>query len=194
MVEGIVPYIGTVVSAIVPSIIYRSMYPNVRFDFRWIALAGVIFLAGAAFQYRILTTYNQPEALTSTTIKPNNTDETLFVPTSSAQFHYPAWKYHYNSGDSYVEGFSEVRLAGTSVAFQYRANIQCSDPNTLRFSIGERKEREFVTETSSLGNVTEVSIFIDRRVMLDIRKLPVTDNKAILYISDLADVYLRVYC
>ena len=87
-----------------------------------------------------------------------------------------------------LKGSSEVRRAGTSVAFQYRANIQCSDPNTLRFSIGERKEREFVTETSSLGNVTEVLIYIDRRVMLDIKKLPVTDNKAILYISDLADV------
>ena len=103
-----------------------------------------------------------------------------------AEFHYPTWHYHYNDGYNYVEGYSEVRLHRNMPMYQYRARIQCSEPNTLYLSLLEGYfDYGFYIENSPQGHVTRVSIDIDNQTRVIAEKVRVADGSAVVSIPDL---------
>ena len=180
------------------------MYRNGPSDFRWIPWVAVSIFCAVALQYLIFVA-QRPSDRAATVAVSNEMSElsnemselvdemeyklALAPLPDSAEFHAsPGWEYYYNDGDSYVEGYSEVRLIRNMPDYQYKVRVQCSNPDILHLTLSEGYfEYSFATEHSPRGSVTSVSLSIDNTPLLIADKVRVTDGSAIISASNLAD-------
>lgn len=198
MAEVIVSNITALLGGIVPIIILRFTSNIGAKDFRVIVSIGAIVLIGVGLQYAILFE-SKPTARSEAAIPSGLPDKTPGAPLpDDAEFHLPTWHYSYNDGYSYVEGYSEVVLNGNVPDYQYRARIQCSEPQTLYVSLLEGYyDYSFLTENSPHGSVTRITIYIDGHLQIVAEKVRVADDSAIIPFANLVEklsegVLLRV--
>ena len=174
-------------------------------NYRWIAVIVFFILFAIGLQYMILAGPRPPAQ--SETIASDVSEVTddfervvdeieyklgLAPLPDDAEFHFPTWHYHYNDGYSYVEGYSEVVLNSNTPLFQYRARIQCSEPNTLYVSLLEGYyDYSFATENSPRGNVTRVTIYVNDDIRIVNEKVRVTDGSAIIPFSNLLEEFSK---
>lgn len=197
MGDTLVANITALLGGVVPVLLLRLTYRNRLSDFRWISWVAAAILVAVGLQYLILVVPRlsaradtaEGSSELSELIDQIEYKMALAPLPDSAEFRAsPSWGYYYNDGDSYVEGYSEVRLIRNMPAYQYKVRVRCSDPDVLYLAISEGYfGYSFATETSPRGSVTSVSVSIDNTNLLIADKVRVTDGFAIISASNLVD-------
>ena len=177
------------------------MYQNGSSNFRWVPSVAVLIIVAIALQYLILVeprpSYHAEsaeveaavddaiEAVNEITGLVDEYKDTLTPPADSPEFHTPTWNYFYNDGESYVEGYSEVRLLGNEPYYQHKILIKCLVPDTLHVmpSAGYY-DYSFYTEDSHRGAVTPIYARLDNERLAFDRKVRVTNGTALVPIDD----------
>ena len=109
----------------------------------------------------------------------------------SAELQYPGWKYYYNGGDSYVEGYSEIRQLSYVHYYQLAVRVHCSDPDVLHVILPEslRKIGTLAVKENAKGQFTEMSVVVGDDYLFVVARAELVDNyTAALTISDLPSI------
>ena len=201
MNDALVANITALLGGVVPAIVLRHMYQNGSSDFRWIPSVVLLIIVAIVLQYLILVeprpSYDAEaaeveaavdaavEAADKLTGLVDEYTDALTPSADSPEYHRPTWNYYYNDGDSYVEGYSEVRLVGNTPYYQHKILIKCLVPDTLRVSPSAGYyDYSFSTEDSHLGDVTRVYARLDDKSLSFDNKVRVINGEAVIPLDD----------
>ena len=200
MTDALIDNIAALLGGVVPAIVIRYMCRNGVSNFRWIPWVSVSIVVAILLQYLILVeprpSYSVEsdevkaavEAATEAADKIIQTADAL-APSDSPEFHPPSWNYYYNDGNSYVEGYSEVRLLGNKPDYQYKIFVKCMSPDTLHLVLSDGyRDYRFSTEDSSRGSVTPLYAYVDNDPLNYDRKVRVVDGTAVLPVDNVATI------